>query len=99
MKQDIVENIVKCLECQQVKVEIKNPARILRPLQIIEWKWETIFMDFVTGFPKTIKKHDEIMVILDKLSKEANFIPIESNFKAIDSDNVFMREIFVGCGA
>jgi hypothetical protein len=75
MKQDIVEYIAKCLECQQVKVEHKHPAGLLQPLQIPEWKWETISMDFITGLPKTSKQHDEIMVVVDKLSKEASFHP------------------------
>jgi hypothetical protein len=76
MKQDIAEYIAKCLECQQVKVEHKHPAGLLQPLQIPEWKWETISMDFITGLPKTIKQHDAIMVVVDKLSKETHFIPI-----------------------
>jgi hypothetical protein len=63
----------------------------LQPLQIPEWKWERISMDFITGFPKTIKQQDEIMVVVDNLKNEANFIPIRSTFKAIDVVNVFIR--------
>jgi hypothetical protein len=58
MKQDIVEYISKCLECQQVKVEHKHPTRLLQPLQIPEWKWETISMDFVTVLPKIVSQHE-----------------------------------------
>jgi hypothetical protein len=53
-----------------------------------------ISMDFITGLPKTIKQHDAIMVVVDKLSKETHFIPIKSTFKAIDVANVFTKEIF-----
>jgi hypothetical protein len=63
-------------------------------LPIPEWKWEIISMDFITGLPKTIKQHDAIMVVVDKLSKETHFIPIKSTFKSIDVANVFMKEIF-----
>jgi hypothetical protein len=94
MKQDIAQYIVKCLECQQVKVEHRHPVGLLQPLQIPEWKWEVISMDFITGLPKTTKQHDAIMVVVDKLSKETHFIPIKSTFKAIDVANVFMKEIF-----
>jgi hypothetical protein len=94
MKQDIVEYIAKCLECQQVKVEHKHPTGLLHPLQIPKWKWETISMDFITGFPKTMKQHDAIMVVVDKLRKEAHFIPIKYTFKSIDVANVFIKEIF-----
>jgi hypothetical protein len=51
-------------------------------------------MDFIMGFPTTVKQHDEIMVVVDKLSKETHFIPTKSNFKAIYVANVFMKEIF-----
>jgi hypothetical protein len=91
MKQDISQYIVKCLECQQVKVEHRHPVGLLQPLQIPEWKWEVISMDFITGLPKTTKQHDAIMVVVDKLSKETHFIPIKSTFKAIDVANVFMK--------
>jgi hypothetical protein len=66
----------------------------LQPLQIPKWKWETISMDFITGFPKNIKQHDAIMVVVDKLSKVDHFIPIKYTFKAIYVANVFMKDIF-----
>ena len=52
LKNDIVDYLDKCLECQQVKEEHRHLARLLQPLPIPEWKWETISMDFITGFPK-----------------------------------------------
>jgi hypothetical protein len=53
-----------------------------------------ISIDFITGFPKTIKQHDVIMVVMDKLSKETHFIPIKSTFNSIDVANIFMKDIF-----
>jgi hypothetical protein len=66
----------------------------LQPLPIPEWKWETISMDFITGLLTSTKQNDTIMVVLDKLSKSAHFIPIKSTCKAIDITQVFMKEIF-----
>jgi hypothetical protein len=51
-------------------------------------------MDFIMGFPNTIKQHDVIMVVVDKWSKETHFIPIKSTFKSIDVANIFNKEIF-----
>jgi hypothetical protein len=51
-------------------------------------------MYFIIVFPKTIKIHDAVMVVVDKLRKKTHFIPIKSTFKAIDVANVFMKEIF-----
>lgn len=48
MKKDIVEYISKFLECQQVKVEHMHPTRLLQLIQIPEWKWEVISIDFIT---------------------------------------------------
>jgi len=41
-------------------------------------------MDFITGFSKTVKQHDSIMVIMDMLTKVAHFVPIKSTFSASD---------------
>ena len=67
MKKDIAEYLAKCIECQQVKAEHQHPAELLQPLPIPEWKWETISMDFIIGFPKSTKQNDIIMVVVDKL--------------------------------
>jgi hypothetical protein len=34
------------------------------------------------------------MVVIDKLSKSAHFIPVRSTFKDINIDKIFMKEIF-----
>ena len=51
-------------------------------------------MDFITRLPKSTKQNDAIMVVVNKLSKAAHFIPIKSTCKAIDIVSVFMKEIF-----
>ena len=38
VKKDIVEYVMKCLTCQQVKVEHRRPAGKLQSLDILEWK-------------------------------------------------------------
>ena len=73
MKREIAEYVSKCGICQQVKVEHQRPAGPLQPLQIPEWKWEMITMDFVSGFPKRRKGNDAIWVIVDRLTKSALF--------------------------
>jgi hypothetical protein len=51
-------------------------------------------MDFITILPTSTKQNDSIMVVVDKLSKSAHFIPIKLTFKAIDIANIIMKEIF-----
>ena len=84
MKRDVAEYIAKSMECQRVKVEHKHPAGLLQPLPIPEWKWEVVTIDFVTKLPRSNKQHDSIMVVVDKLTKTAHFVPVKSTHKAVD---------------
>ncbi|KAL5542263.1 hypothetical protein UlMin_009973 [Ulmus minor] len=60
MKKEVADYVAKCLTCQKVKAEHQRPGGELQPLEIPEWKWDQIAMDFVTGLPKTTKSHDAI---------------------------------------
>ena len=51
-------------------------------------------MDFITRFPMTWRQHDSIMVMVDKLTKAAHFIPVKSMHKTDDIAEIFMKEIF-----
>ena len=86
--------IAKFQECQLVKAEHQHPSGLLHPLPILEWKWEVISMDFVTGLPKIKKQNDSIFVVIGKLSKKAHFIPLKSTYKAVNIVDIFLKEIF-----
>ena len=51
-------------------------------------------MDVITGLPKTFRKNDAIMVIVDKLSKATHLIPIEATHRAQYIAKIFMKEVF-----
>ena len=94
MKNEVVEFLARCIECQQVKAEHQHPTGLLQPLPIPSWKWEGISLDFVTGLPKNQKHNDSIMVVVDKLSKETHFIPVKTTHTAANIVDIFMKEIF-----
>ena len=54
MKRHVGDFVRQCLTCQQVKAEHQKPARLLQPLEVAEWKWEHVTMDFVTHLPQTL---------------------------------------------
>ena len=94
MKKEVTQYLVKFLEGHQVKVEHQNPTCLLHALPIPEWKWEIITMYFITRLLKYRRKNDSIMVIVDKLSKSAHFVPIHSTYKIVQIVDLFMREKF-----
>ena len=66
----------------------------MQPLPVLEWKWEVISMDFITGLPMTWRQLDSIMVVVYKLTKAAHFIPVKSTHKTDDIAKIFMKDIF-----
>ena len=74
MKKDVVRFVERCLACQQVKAEHQTPAKMLQLLENLEWKWDQVMMDFVSGLLKTPQNHDCVWVIVDCLAKAAHFV-------------------------
>ena len=69
MKREIAAFVSRCLTCQLIKAEHQKPPGLLQPIEIPEWKWENIAMDFVSGLPSTKKGNNAIWVIVDHLTK------------------------------
>ncbi|GKB57155.1 putative reverse transcriptase domain-containing protein [Tanacetum coccineum] len=80
-KKDIAMYVSKCLTCLKVKAKHQRPSSLLQQLEIPEWKWEGIAMDFVTKLPRTSSGHDTIWVIVDQLTKSAHFLPMREDYK------------------
>ena len=93
MKSDVVDFVSKCLEFQQVKADHRHPTDLLQPHDIPETKWEVISMDFVVGLPLTSSRHNAILVVVDKLTKSAHFIPVRDTYDVMDVSRVFINEI------
>jgi len=54
---------------------------------------EHITMDFMIGMPRTIRQHDGVWVIVDKLTKAAHFLPIKATFTSKQLANLYIKEI------
>nr|GFC12881.1 putative nucleotidyltransferase, ribonuclease H [Tanacetum cinerariifolium] len=50
-------------------------------------------MDFVTGLPRTQRRHDAIWVVMDRLTKSAHFIPIHKDYSVSKLAETFQQEI------
>jgi hypothetical protein len=93
MKFDFAKYVAACDVCQMVKAEHKRPAGSLKPLEILEWKWEHITMDFVVGLPHTPRGKDAIWIVVDQLTKLAHFILMKMTNSAEELVPLYMKEV------
>nr|GEY63940.1 putative reverse transcriptase domain-containing protein [Tanacetum cinerariifolium] len=87
MKRDVATFISRCLICEQWA------SGLLQPLNIPVWKWDEISMDFVTGLPRTQRRHDANWVVVDRLTKSAYFLPIRKDYSVSRLAEIFQQEI------
>ena len=93
MKRHIGDFVRRCLTCQQVKAEHQKPVELLQPLEVAQWKWGNITMDFVAHLPQTQRRHDAVWVIVDHLRKSALFLAIRMTFTLEEFYRLYIREI------
>jgi hypothetical protein len=48
-------------------------------------------MDFIVGLPKTAKGFDSILVIIDRLTKIAHFLPVKVKYKVATYAELYAR--------
>jgi hypothetical protein len=93
MKKDVAAHVALCDVCQSVKAEHQRPPGLLQPLQVPEWKWEEIGMDFIVGLPHTRGGYDSIWVIVDRLTKVAHFIPVKTTYRGAKLEALYISKI------
>jgi hypothetical protein len=93
MKRDVLHFFAKCLECQQVKSNHHHLIGLLQLHDVPMSKWEVIYMDFVVGLSLTSHRQNAILVIVDKLTKSAHFIPVRDTYDVTDVEHMFVSEV------
>ncbi|GJW98696.1 putative reverse transcriptase domain-containing protein [Tanacetum coccineum] len=96
MKAEIATYVSKCLTCAKVKAEHQKPSGLLQQPEILEWKWEKITMDFISGLPRTPSGYDSIWVIVDRLTKFAHFLPMKKTDSIEKLAQLYLKEIISG---
>jgi len=89
MKQDITKYVTECDTCGRVKADHMRTPRYLHALPIPVWKWEDISMDFIVGLPRTSKGYNSIWVIVDRLTKSAHFLPVDTRYSTKKYTNLY----------
>jgi len=65
----------------------------LEPLDILQSKWDSIAMDFLTHLRRFVKGHDSISIIMDKLTKCAHFLAINQKSSLDNLAELYVREV------
>ena len=93
MKTDVADYVASCLVLQKAKIDHQRPGGTLEPLDIPQWKWDSISMDFVIHLSRSVRGHDSIWVIVDRLTKCAHFLPINQKMTLDKLAEIYVREI------
>jgi hypothetical protein len=93
MRHDVETFVHVCHQCQTNKPPNVKPGGLLQPLPVPTRKWESIGMDFIVQLPCTKNGHDSIMVVIDRLSKLAHFIPTTTDISAADVAHLFIQHV------
>ncbi|XP_038979199.1 uncharacterized protein LOC120109538 [Phoenix dactylifera] len=92
LKAEVKALVAGCEICQKIKYDPRAPMGLLQPLPIPSMIWEDISMDFVEGLP-TSKGYEVIIVVVDRLSKYAHFIPIKHPYTAKSVATSFVESV------
>ena len=101
MSQDVKDYIASCDVCQRVKVLRHRPYGSLTSLSKPEGPWQQIAMDFITGLPLSKRKgivYDAILMVIDRYTKMARYIPITKTVTAVELADLFFEEIICRFG-
>ena len=81
MEQDVMRHVERCKTCHIAKSRGQNTG-LYTPLPVATTPWEYVSMDFVVGLPRTQRNKDSIMVVVDRFSKMAHFVPCNKTLDA-----------------
>lgn len=92
MSRDVDHLVKRCLPCQQAK-QHSLPQGLHLPLPVPQSPWEDTSLDFIVGLPRTQRNKDSIMVVVDRFSKMAHFIPCHTTNDAVQIASLYFKEI------
>jgi hypothetical protein len=92
MSKDIKQYTNTCDICQKSKPRRHAPVGMLQPIPIPSQPFEVVTMDFIPELPESAG-YDNILVIVDKLTKYALFIPTTTTLTEIEAAKLFFRHV------
>ena len=99
MRKAVEDYIQQCTTCAQNKSTRHKPYGEQQQIEAPQQAWQEIIMDFIVKLPLfkdtiTDIKYDSILVVVDRLTKYAHFIPWKEKGNVKDLAKVILKEIF-----
>lgn len=98
MRSEIKRYTTTCDICQKVKPRKHGPYAHLHSLPIPSRPGEVWTMDFIPGLPRTKEGFDNILVVVDKLTKFVILIPTTVDITAQDTAHLLFSKVFTKFG-
>ena len=92
MRMDVTDYVRTCNPCQKIKHDCRAGTGYLQPLEIPVNPFDYISLDFVTGLPPS-QGRDTILVMVDKLTKYAQFIMTTAEVTAEESTTLLFKRV------
>lgn len=93
MRSDIIAFVETCDMCQRTKSRRHKPYGLLKSLPVPPHPWSSVSMDFIEPLPIS-DGYDSILVIVDRLTKQAIFIPTSIHATAEDVADLYVKHVF-----
>lgn len=93
MRETVAQFVRNCDVCQRIKTSRHAPYGYLKPLAIPQARWTSVSLDFITGLPSS-DSMDMIMVVVDRLSKMAHFVPCLSTLDSAGYAKLYLTHIY-----
>ena len=100
MKNDIMDYVKGCADCQQHKVNLQPTKAPLRPIypKLEATPFDTVAIDLITKLPES-QGYDSILTITDHdCTKAAIFIPCNEEINAEGTAALYIKHVFIHFG-
>ncbi|CAO1614203.1 unnamed protein product [Parajaminaea phylloscopi] len=97
LSNDVRAYVKACESCTRNKPTKVRPHAPLRPLELADAPWSSVSMDRITQLPES-NGFTSILVITDRFSKMAIFVPVQDTYKAEDLSKDFIHNVIYHWG-
>jgi len=89
----VKDYVQSCTSCARAKTPRHRPYGLLKQLPVLERPWNSISMDFIEQLPDSTG-FTAILVVVDRLSKQAIFIPTHDTITSPELAKLFLLHVF-----